>query len=109
MKKGLLLLITLFVYFTSAARVNEDSLWIRNNYVKKEMTIPMRDGVKLFTTVYVTKSNAEKHPILMMRTPYSCAPYGEQYFNNYHTRYINHYFRENYYIVLQDVRGRWMS
>lgn len=109
MKKGLILLLTLFIYFTCAARVNEDSLWIRNNYVKKEMTIPMRDGVKLFTTVYVPKSNAEKHPILMMRTPYSCAPYGEQNFNNFHTRYINHYFREGYFIVLQDVRGRWMS
>lgn len=109
MKKGLILLLTLFVYFTCAAQVNEDSLWIRKNYVKKEMTIPMRDGVKLFTTVYVPKSNTEKHPILMMRTPYSCAPYGEQNFNNYHTRYINHYFREGYFIVLQDVRGRWMS
>ncbi|MRG45953.1 CocE/NonD family hydrolase [Chitinophaga sp. SYP-B3965] len=109
MKQGSILLITLLAYFTSAARVNEDSLWIRNNYVKKEMTISMRDGVKLFTTVYVPKNKTEKHPILMMRTPYSCAPYGEQYFNNYHTRYINHYFREGYYIVLQDVRGRWMS
>ena len=47
------------------------------NYTKKEIYIPMRDGVKLFTSVYSPKDMSEKHPILMNRTPYSCAPYGE--------------------------------
>ena len=36
----------------------------------------MRDGVKLFTSIYVPKDSSEKHPILMERTPYNCAPYG---------------------------------
>lgn len=109
MRTTSILLLTLFLYFTPAAQANEDSLWIRQNYVKKEITIPMRDGVKLFTAVFMPKSGAEKHPILMSRTPYSCAPYGEQNFPPFYLKYHNHYFREGYIIVIQDVRGRWMS
>ena len=37
----------------------------------------MRDGIKLFTSIYIPKNNSEEHPILLTRTPYSCAPYGE--------------------------------
>jgi predicted acyl esterase len=37
----------------------------------------MRDGVKLFTSVYVPISAgaAKNYPVLMVRTPYSDAPY----------------------------------
>jgi predicted acyl esterase len=51
-----------------------DSLWFVNNYLKKEIYIPMRDGKKLFTSIYLPVNNSEKHPILMMRTPYSAMP-----------------------------------
>ena len=70
----------------------------------------MRDGVKLFTAIYLPKDATEKHPILMTRTPYSCSPYGEENFNsNLWIRHWRYYARENYIIVIQDVRGRWMS
>jgi putative CocE/NonD family hydrolase len=89
---------------------SQDSAWIHDNYMKKEVLIPMRDGIKLFTAVYVPRDPTEKHPILMTRTPYSCAPYGDQNFSGRlwggHWKY---YARENYIIVIQDVRGRWMS
>ncbi len=42
-----------------------DSIWIRNNYYKIERSIPMRDGVKLFTSIYIPKDSSEKHPILL--------------------------------------------
>src|SRR5215831_16255864 len=111
MKKTILLLLFYCLSLTIIAQSNaEDSAWIRDNYTKKEVYIPMRDGIKLFTSVYVPKDASEKHPILMTRTPYSCAPYGEQIFTPRlwagHWRY---YARENYIIVIQDVRGRWMS
>lgn len=87
-----------------------DEKWVKENYTKKEISIPMRDGVKLFTAVYAPKSNTEKHPFLMIRTPYSCAPYGE---NNYQSRlwmfHWREFLKEGYIIVIQDVRGRWMS
>ena len=37
----------------------------------------MQDGIKAFTALYIPKDSSEKHPILFNRTPYSCAPYGE--------------------------------
>ncbi len=88
---------------------NADSLWVVNNYTKKEVMIPMRDGVKLFTTMYIPKDAAEKHPILITRTPYSCAPYGENNFTAIWNSPRKYFFKENYIYVIQDVRGRWMS
>jgi uncharacterized protein len=69
----------------------------------------MRDGVKLFTSIYVPKDKNEKHPILLTRTPYSCAPYGKDRYKAYWETYYKEYLREKYIMVIQDVRGRWMS
>src|SRR6266852_5218902 len=49
---------------------------VKAAYTKYEYRIPMRDGKKLFTAVYVPKDTSRKYPILMTRTPYSVAPYG---------------------------------
>jgi putative CocE/NonD family hydrolase len=88
---------------------SQDSSWIRENYYKMEKYIPMRDGVKLFTSIYIPKDTTEKHPILMTRTPYSCAPYGLDKWPNFAGGFQRYYLREGYIIVTQDVRGRWMS
>lgn len=93
-----------------AQTINQDSIYIVNNYYKIERKIPMRDGVKLFTSIYIPKDTTTKHPILMMRTPYSCAPYGENKFRNYWGRRTKEYLtKENYIMVVQDVRGKYMS
>ena len=88
---------------------NADSIWIVNNYIKSERQITMRDGIKLFTSIYIPKNNSEEHPILLTRTPYSCAPYGEDVWKDYWNSYLKAYLREGYIMVTQDVRGRWMS
>ncbi len=87
-----------------------DTLWLAQNYTKQEVQIPMRDGKRLFTAIYAPKNTAEKHPLLMVRTPYSVAPYGNRAFSPrlYATHWAN-YVREGYIIVMQDVRGRFMS
>jgi uncharacterized protein len=85
-----------------------DSTWLANNYIKKEVTIPMRDGVKLFAAVYLPKDRSEKHPILMERTPYSCAPYGKDY-RAFWSDHLIQYCKRGYIMVIEDVRGRWMS
>jgi predicted acyl esterase len=83
-----LLFILLFTsQIVSSQTVNQDSAWFRYNYYKIEKAIPMRDGVKLFTSIYVPKDSTEKHPILMERTPYSCAPYGPDSFKNFWSDY----------------------
>lgn len=106
--RKLLLIILLFAFVSSYAQ-NEDSTWIVNNYIKKEVYIPMRDGVKLFTSIYMPKDTMEAHPILITRTPYSCAPYGENRFRAYWYSYQKAYLKEGYIMVTQDVRGRFMS
>jgi len=70
----------------------------------------MRDGKKLFTCIYLPKDNTVKHPMLMMRSPYSAAPYGKDKFTP--RLYGNHwikYAKKNYIVIIQDVRGRYMS
>ncbi len=88
---------------------NADSLWFVTNYTKKEVLIPMRDGVKLFTSLYIPKDQSEKHPLLITRTPYSCAPYGESNYSGMWRGPRKYFLQEKYIIVQQDVRGRWMS
>lgn len=106
-KLFLICIIGSFSYSTTAQ--NMDSTWFVNNYSKKEIYISMRDGVKLFTSLYIPKDNTEKHPFLMTRTPYSCAPYGEDKFVQIWNTYKMVYAKENYIFVTQDVRGRYMS
>jgi len=86
-----------------------DAEWLKANYTKQEIMVPMRDGVKLFTSIYTPKNNSEQHPILLTRTPYSCAPYGATNLPNSPRGHYKEYYRENYILVKQDVRGRWMS
>ena len=77
-------------------------------YNKKEIAIPMRDGIKLHTTIYFPKDTSKKYPILMSRTPYSCRPYGS---NEYKALLSPNrkMMKEGNIIVYQDVRGRWNS
>lgn len=109
MLRKLLLSSFLFLSLYSFAQNEQDSAWIKENYSKIEIMIPMRDGVKLFTSIYSPKDKSEKHPILMTRTPYSCAPYGKDFSSRLWETQRRYYCRENYIIVTQDVRGRWMS
>ncbi len=106
-KRIISLCLLLLPFLTNAQKA--DSIWFAQNYIKKEVSVPMRDGVKLFTSIYIPKDKKEKHPILITRTPYSCAPYGKKYSGEYWYGYKKNYAKEGYILVTQDVRGRWMS
>ena len=75
----LLLVLTASHLFSQEAH-EQDAAWIRDHYIKMERLIPMRDRVKLLTAIHMPKDASERHPILINRTPYSCAPYGEESF-----------------------------
>ena len=87
-----------------------DAAFIQLNYTKHEYRIPMRDGVQLFTIVYVPKDASPTHtyPMVMERTCYSVAPYGP---DQYPSRLGPDPFmlHDKYIFVYQDVRGRYMS
>lgn len=81
---------------------------VRATYTKFEFKVPMRDGVKLHTAVYVPKDDSKPHPFLITRTPYSCAPYGVDKYPE-SLRPGPQFMKAGYIFVIQDVRGRWMS
>ncbi len=81
---------------------------VKAQYTKREVAIPMRDGTRLYTAIYLPKDASEPHPILLTRTPYSIQPYGvDQYRATVGPSAA--FAKENYIVVYQDVRGRWMS
>ena len=69
--------------------------------------IPMRDGISLYTAVY-SPVHAERRPVIMTRTPYSCAPYGDGWHRDL-TGQMSEFVQNEYIVVYQDVRGRFMS
>jgi hypothetical protein len=84
---------------------------IRENYTKFEYRVPMRDGVRLFTAVYIPKdvfTDGRQYPIMIQRTPYSIAPYGvDQYPARLGPSEL--FTKEKFIFAMQDVRGRYMS
>lgn len=92
----------------AAAQVDEDSLYVRQHYTKIERHVPMRDGARLFTSIYVPKDSSQTYPILMQRTPYSVAPYGEDAYKQQLGPSMA-LARDGYIFVYQDVRGKMMS
>ena len=109
MKKNLPFILLFFWVFTIAQKAPNND-FAKENFIKKEVYIPMRDGVKLFTSIYIPKdiSKAKKYPFLMQRTCYSVAPYGETEYRSAlgPNKYL---MNEKYVFVYQDVRGRYMS
>ncbi len=83
-----------------------DQAYIREHYTKYEYRIPMRDGVKLFTAVYVPKDDSRTYPILLTRTPYGLRPYGEGNFPESPRGPLKYYAKERFIFAYQDVRGR---
>src|SRR5438445_6434967 len=81
--------------------------YVKAHYTKYEYRVPMRDGVRLFTAVYVPKDDSQTYPVLLTRTPYSVAPYGaDQYKDNLGPSPA--FAKEGYIFAYQDVRGRMM-
>ncbi|WP_234461907.1 CocE/NonD family hydrolase [Pedobacter segetis] len=92
------------------ANAQSNSNYVKENYNKIEKYITMRDGIKLFASIYIPKdaSKNKQYPIMMQRTCYSVAPYGE---DKYKTSIgpSETMMKEGYIFVYEDVRGRWKS
>lgn len=108
MKKLLSLLVAVCCFSPIFAQYGSN--YAKEHYTKKEVYITMRDGIKLFTAIYTPKdaSAKNKYPIVMQRTCYSIAPYGE---DKIPARLgpSDIMMKEGYIVVYQDVRGRYKS
>ena len=91
---------------TAAAQVATDPSIV---YDRIQAMVPMRDGVRLETDIYVPKAAREKLPILFMRTPYGFSPDAKG-FSLWLTRpWLVPTLRDGYVLALQNVRGRFGS
>ena len=75
------------------------------NFDETEVMIPMRDGVKLHTTIWAPKGNTEKLPIIFSRTPYGIASSGK----SLDSPALADLEKDGYIFVFQDIRGRFTS
>src|ERR1700744_2773218 len=93
---------------TQDRRAGSETDFVKENFDKREIYIPMRDGKRLYTVIYSPKDQTRPYPFLMERTPYSAGPYGDS--NYRHSLGPNRALMQGRYIfVYQDVRGRYMS
>lgn len=101
---------TLLPLIVTPARADHDPRgeYIRAHYAKFEYRVPVRDGVRLFTAVYVPNDRSKTYPILLCRTPYAVGPYGADRYPR-QLGPTQAFERESFIFVLQDVRGRFMS
>src|ERR1700756_3075455 len=108
-KIGIFLFVVLFTGGVVAQnRPETPEFDVKEHYTKYEYRIPVRDGVKLFTSIYVPKDASHSYPFLIDRTPYSVAPYGVDLCRN-QLGPSPDFDRSGYIFVFQDVRGRYMS
>ena len=104
----LLLILSLAPACWPASLAAQGVEYVKANYTKYEFRIPMRDGARLFTAVYVPKDRSQSYPILLSRTPYGVQPYGvDAYRADIGPSPL--FGSEGYIVAYQDVRGRWMS
>jgi putative CocE/NonD family hydrolase len=107
-RKTLFLLIIIIQLPLLLFAQNIDEAWVKENYHKREVMIPMRDSVRLYTAIYEPVSVSRRHPILIYRSPYGSRPYGKGY-QSALWRNLKGFSQKGYIIIYQDVRGERMS
>jgi len=107
MKNTLLLLALVLLGGRLHSQTAADAAYVKEHYDKSEITVPMRDGKKLFTVIYSPKDQSKKYPVLLNRTPYTVSPYGQNYKKSLGS--FPAMMHDGYIFVYQDVRGKWMS
>ena len=99
--------LVVLIYFVRAQTSGFSGI-VESRYFKQEFQVPMRDGVRLFTAVYSPRDTTRSYPIMLHRTPYGIAPYGENSYLSSLGPSIE-LQQEGFIFVYQDVRGRMMS
>src|SRR5262245_53335979 len=92
-------------FFAAALCHAQDATDPTERFNKTEVMIPVRDGIKLNTEIYVPKDLTERLPILLLRTPYGIAGRPKREFGDY----LKELTEEGYIFVFQDIRGRYKS
>lgn len=100
------LIVLLVTSGVNGKQLDKDSLYMSENYEMSEHLITMRDGIQLYTIVYVPKDHSKKYPILLNRTCYNVQSFADYKLMSQPSQYL---IRDKYIFVFQDVRGRYLS
>ncbi|GCC51493.1 X-Pro dipeptidyl-peptidase [Chryseotalea sanaruensis] len=106
MKQLVTLLLVCAFSFAGAQDIKQDSIYMRQHYDQVEYMIPMRDGIRLHTLLYVPKDKSKTYPILLNRTCYNASTYADWKTYSHPSPYL---IKDKYILAFQDVRGRYMS
>ena len=106
-RKVILTAVVLLVAMSEWAVPHLTEEWVREHYGKREVYVPMRDGVRLHMAVY-EPADSLSHPVILIRTPYGVSPYGEKYSSSLRS-WMRMFALNNYIIVFQSVRGTYLS
>ncbi|HEY7820393.1 MAG TPA: CocE/NonD family hydrolase, partial [Vicinamibacteria bacterium] len=98
----------ILLVLSAALGAAQEPFDVRAHYSKREVMIPMRDGVKLFTILYEPKDRSRTYPFLLLRTPYSIPPYGPDEYRE-QVGPSPEFDRDGFIFVFQDVRGKFRS
>jgi hypothetical protein len=83
-----------------------------DDYVKRDVMIPMRDGVKLHTVIVIPKG-ATRAPMILNRTPYDASKFVSSADSPRRARTLprghGEFADAGHIIVTQDVRGKYQS
>src|SRR6202163_307318 len=106
-------LASLFILVSTAAlfsqtRPDQPDFDAKEHYTKYEYRVPMRDGVRLFTSVLVPKDTSTTYPLLLVRSPFGISPYGADEYAA-PAGHTDVFLKAGYIWVRQDVRGRGLS
>lgn len=75
------------------------------DFSRREVLIPMRDGVRLNTVIFEPKNMKEPVPFIFLRTPYGVSDIPSPAKNDY----VRDMAEQGYIFVYQDIRGRYKS
>ena len=96
------LLCTVLPAASLAAQMDEPAR-VKATYDRRDLMIPMRDGIRLFTTIYTPKAAKGPLPILLTRTPYGT----DTFLATIGPSVV--FEQEGYIFAIQDVRGMFQS
>ncbi len=97
--------LALLLLLLPAVAVAQDLPKADPRFTRTAEMVTMRDGAKLFTTVYVPKKAAGPLPLILLRTPYGIDAKPEWVFQNYFRDLV----ADGYIFAFQDIRGRFRS
>ena len=105
-KRSLQVLTLIFTLFSCGLLTAVNAQPAQDLYTRApDAMIPMRDGIKLNTHIYIPTRTGEQYPILLLRTPYGIGNATPAQL----AASIPELTAEGFIVVQQDIRGRFKS